>query len=179
MVRFGWVIVCVWAVWVNAVQAQTLHSSILIVDSDAVYERSEFAQMLRSEMDVERAALEAENTELAQALEQQERDLTEQRKTLSPEEFQQAAADFDARVQATRRIQGQKVRQSDQQLAAKRREFFGAISPIVELIMLERGASVILESNIVTYRDPSVDITAELIERVDQTLAPKQGPTEN
>jgi len=48
-----------------------------------------------------------------------------------------------------------------------RQSFFGGIVPIVAQIMKERGASLVFEQRNVLFTGPDVDITQEVIDRLD------------
>lgn len=149
-------------------------TSILLIDSDEVYRRSKFGVALRQQAEQDRLVLQAENERLFKALEAAELELTQNRKSMSPEDFQKAALEFDLKVQETRKDQDAKQRLSDQTLAAIKRRFAQQIEPVVASVMRERGGLIVLEEASVSYRLPEIVITEEVIERVDEAFARSQ-----
>jgi hypothetical protein len=71
-----------------------------------------------------------ENVTILNALKEEELQLTEDRTTLSPEDFAIAAANFDTKVQEIRRLRLQKIRQVDERFKRLKLFFFPAYRPV-------------------------------------------------
>lgn len=153
-------------------QAQTIPPPVLVIDSENLYQTTEFSRQLRQGLLEEQQALAAENSRLVDSLRAEELRLTELRKTLSPEDFTKAAEEFDERVQTARRIQEEKTQDAEARLAEQRQIFFRRIRPIVGQIMVERGATLVLDENAgIFMRFNVLDITNIARERIDAELA--------
>ncbi len=159
--------------------ASAQNSSVLLMDADAVYQRSVFAAFLRQPLEDRRVALAQENADLVAELEAEELALTEQRPTMVPADFQDAARAFDEKAKRTRQEQDRKELDIQQGLATVRRQFFVQIQPVVAEIMQERGASLVLENSSVLYGLPSVNITDAAIARIDAAFARAQASQQN
>ena len=148
-------------------------SAILVIDSDRVYAQSRFGQQLRNDLMVERRVLEAENERLALELRAEEMRLTEDRKTMPPQDFAALAAAFDAKVQDIRDAQRGKAIDADRKLAQQRQVFERQTRRIIERIMADRGASIVLEisNETIFHVDATADITQEAINRIDAAFA--------
>ncbi|WP_299731354.1 OmpH family outer membrane protein [uncultured Tateyamaria sp.] len=150
--------------------AQDVRSPILTIDSDRLYRGSAFGQRVLREIEAQNDALADENRVLEQQLENEEAELTAQRDTLSAEEFRALADAFDARVQAIRRERENESRAISAQLENNRDRFLAAAVPVLEAIMREAGAGVVLEQRSVFISANAIDITDAAIARIDAAL---------
>jgi Skp family chaperone for outer membrane proteins len=171
----GWVTTIALACFAPVVSAQSTsgqisESAILTIDSDRLFENSAFGRQIIREIEVLGAELSAENRQIESELEREERELTELRPTISPEEFRTLADAFDAKVQETRRTQDNKSRELTAKLEERRVTFLNAAAPVLEQLMREAGASVILERRSVFISANAVDVTQIAIERLDAIL---------
>lgn len=142
--------------------------SILVLNQEKLLRNSKTGQALLEE---ERGLTEAhrnEGLQLDAALEEEERDLAEKRKTLPTDQFAELAVQFDTKVVATRRDHQRKSETLARTVEDMRKQFFARIVPIVAQIMKERGADLVFEQRNVLFTGPNVDITDEVIQRLDQ-----------
>lgn len=147
-----------------------IESPILTIDSDRLFEESRYGRQTVQEIEQRGAALAAENKQIQDALEAEEKSLTELRPTVSPEEFRALADAFDAKVQETRRAQDAKSRELNASLESRRVIFLNSAVPILEQLMRETGAAVVLEQRSVFISNTVVDITQTAIQRLDMVL---------
>ena len=143
-------------------------TSILVVDLDRAYEISIFGKSMREQFRKDNQDVAAENTLILNALKDEELQLTEDRATLSAEEFAAAAAAFDAKVQKIRSARLEKIRQVDEEFKRLKPQFFKRIEPFFDLIMQQFNATVILEKSSILRGIEGIDITELLVERVDE-----------
>lgn len=148
----------------------TVAAPILTLDQEALFARSQLGQRIISELDQERQALSAENRRIEAELSAEEKTLTEVRDTLSLDEFQALAAEFDQRVQRLRMAQDRKSRALQQRLDQERQNFAQFIGPLLVQIARERGATAILDDTVVLISFDSIDITAEAVARLDARI---------
>lgn len=155
----------------TAAQAQELPSSLLTLDQDQFFLESDFGRAAVERERAETAALEQENQRIQAELVAEEQALTDQRKSLSPEEFSSRAAAFDEKVERIRAEQDAKA----QALVAKRDEerkaFLQVAGPVLNQILAERGATAILDTRLVIVSLSAIDITDEAIAKLNAALA--------
>lgn len=147
-----------------------IQSPILTIDSDRLFEESAFGKQTVTEFETLGAALAAENRRIEEALLVEERELTDLRPTIDPTEFRALADVFDEKVQETRRAQDTKGRELNAELEERRVVFLNAAVPILEQLMREAGAAIVLEQRSVFISSNAVDITQMAIERLDLVL---------
>lgn len=156
-----------------ASQAQNLgivQSPILTVESDRLFSESAFGKRLAREFEAESAVLSAENRRIEAELTAEERDLTERRPNMEPDAFRVLADAFDEKVNEIRRTQDAKARELTQKRDADRVVYLQSVAPILELMMRESGAAVILERSSVFISANVIDITDDAIRRIDEAI---------
>ena len=159
---------CIWLALPLPVLAQA--SGILVVDLDRAYEVSKFGLSMRDAFNIDNQLVTDENVTILNALKEEELQLTEDRTTLSPEDFAIAAANFDTKVQEIRRLRLQKIRQVDERFKRLKLLFFQRIDPFFDVMMRDFNATAILEKGSVVRSIDAADITDLLVERVDQAF---------
>ncbi len=153
-------------------RVQSAQVSILLIDSEAAYAGSELGRRMAAKLKVESRKLASENRTIETELIDEEKQLTEQRKTLPPDEFRALADAFDEKVRRIRIEQDNKARAIGQQGEDGRSDFLTAARPILQEIMRETGSVAILEIRTVFFADKTVDITQEVIRRLDAVTPP-------
>jgi Skp family chaperone for outer membrane proteins len=148
----------------------TVASEVVTLDQDRLYTGSRYGQQILADLDRQLKELQAENRRIESGLEAEERDLTERRATLSPEEFRALADAFDAKVKDIRTARDAKARDIGLQRDLAQQTFLEAAVPILAQIMTERGASVIINRDAVILSFDRIDITDEAIARIDAQL---------
>lgn len=143
---------------------------VLIVNLDRIFAESRFGQRVREDLGAAQAALIAENAEIQQRLQAEERSLAERRPEMDVAVFRAEADAFDARVQEIRREQDAKEAQLQQVLDEGRTDFRAAVEPVIARLMVERGASVVLYHTSVYVAVATADITDEAIAALDTAL---------
>ena len=144
--------------------------SVLTIDSERMFLNSDFGQRVAREIEARGTVLAAENRQIEASLAEAEQELTDLRATLSPEQFRPLADGFDTRVQETRQAQAAKSRALNALLDQEREVFLGAAGPVLEELMIQTGASVVMERRAVFISANSSDITAAAIARLNATL---------
>ncbi|MBA97848.1 MAG: OmpH family outer membrane protein [Sulfitobacter sp. SK025] len=177
---FAVILVPVLSLWAMPGQAQqgsmtqrerlTVQSPILTIDSDRIFNESAFGLRVARDVEVQSAGLAAENRKIEAELEAEEKRLTEQRSTLDAAAFRDLADAFDQKVQKTRAAQAAKGRSLSQMVDQERSLFLNAAGPVLEELMQDAGAAVILERLSVFVSANAIDITDEAIKRLDATL---------
>lgn len=154
----------------RAQQLGTIQSPILTVESDRLFSESLFGQRVAQEIEAESAVLSAENRRIEAELTEEEQRLTERRADMEPQAFRALADAFDEKVQDIRRTQDGKARALNQRTDGDRVVFLQAAAPVLERLMREAGAVVILERNNVLLSLNATDITDLAIERINTAI---------
>lgn len=148
---------------------------VLTVEPERMLSQTQFGQRIADEIEAEGTILAQENRKIESKLAEEESQLTVTRSTMPAEEFRVLADAFDARVQAHRAEQDAKARALALKSEAAQRSFLRAVGPILEQVMIDKGASVILDRRAVFLSANAADITDEAIERIDAALG-SDGP---
>ena len=155
--------------------------SILIIDQAYLFTGSLFGERVTTDLKRDLKALELEFQKLEADLTAEEKQLTEKRPSLTPDAFRQLADAFDKKVQAIRRAQDLKARGLDRRMEQSRAKYYGLINPILQKMMGDLGASLIIDRRAVLVGAEGVDITKEALRLIDATLGdgvvqPELGP---
>jgi len=163
--------------------AQTLdsgiiESQILVIEFDRVFAQSAFGQRFATEVESESAAIAAENRQIEAELQDEEQQLTEQRATMDTQAFRALAVAFDDKVQKLREEQDAKARALTTKQEDAQRQFLTEMRPVLETIMRDAGAAVILDRRSVFLSVNAIDISDTLIERMDAAIGEGNGPNQ-
>lgn len=145
-------------------------TAILTIDSERMFLNSEFGIRVAREIEARGNDLATENRQIELELAEAEQELTDMRATMTPEEFRPLADAFDTRVQETRQAQAAKSRTLNEVLEQEREVFLRAAGPVLQALMAEVGASVVLERRTVFISTNASDITTDAIARLNESL---------
>ncbi len=172
----GWVI----ATTANAQNVGVTLSQVLILDSERAYLSSAAGQKITDDLEARLAELAAENRRIETELEAEELDLTQKRSEMEAVDFRVLAVGFDEKVQKIRAEQDAKQLELQRLREQDRQSFIESMSPVISRIARERGAVVILERRSVLLSADTVDITEEVIARINAARGNNaQPPQEN
>ena len=145
-------------------------SPVLTIDSERLFRDSAFGQRVTREIEAESEQLATENREIEAALEAEERELTEKRSQMKPAQFRLLADAFDEKVQRTRAEQAAKNRALSEALDLERERFLSAAAPVLEQLMRNSDAAVILERRRVFVSSSVIEVTDEAIALLDEAI---------
>ena len=157
-------------------------SPIMVIDFESVFNNTRYGKRIAAEITAERTRVQAELDQMAESLIAEESALTDARSTMEPEAFRAAAEAFDERAQnerATREtVQGRLV----ELLETEEAQFIERIQPIINEMMIERGAVVAMDRRSVIRAIGSANATDDAIALIDERLgdgqlAPGERPT--
>lgn len=140
------------------------------LNSDRLFSESLAGRAILEASREKSITLSEENRRIEAELEQEERELTEKRKTMPAAEFQLLADAFDAKVVNIRRTQNAKASALSQELETARREFSTRVQPILLQLMRERGIVFVLNEQAIALAVSSGDITDDALQRVDSEI---------
>lgn len=151
-------------------QTPATAGGIVVLDTDRLFSESLFGRRLAADLQAQTEALVEENRRIEAELTAEEQDLTRRRPSMTPEAFRAEAEAFDARVQEIRRERDAKERALQQEAASGREIFLAAAGPALGQVMLERGASIILDRRAVFLSTSAVDVTDAALAAVDAAI---------
>ena len=169
--RSVWVALLVCTLWAGAVQAQEPplpRSAILLIDPSRFFAQSVYGRQIAAQEDL----LRAENRRIEAELAAEEQALTEARATMEIAAFRAQADAFDQRVQQIRRTQEGKAQQLVQMRQEAQQEFGARAQPVLEDLMQEAGATVVLSTQSVVSHAGAIDITDIALRRLNARLLP-------
>lgn len=158
-----------------AQQSRPASSPILTLDSERLIAQSAAGQAVEADLSQQSSALASENRRIETELADEEKDLTERRAAMTPEDFRAAALAFDEKVQRIREEQEAKLRGLQEQYAAARQEILQAADPVLVSIMQEAGAVIIMEKASVLASVQAIEVTDLAILRLDRAMAGEPG----
>ena len=154
---------------------QMLVAPILTVDQDELFSASAWGRRTQDTLENRGQTISAENDRLAAQLSQEEAALTQRRGVLDPAEFRRQAEAFDARATRVRRERAQAVKDLNDWAEADRNAFYRAALPMMGEVMQDRRAIAVLDRRTVFVSLDAIDITADLIARLDEELGDGEG----
>ncbi|MEM9349765.1 MAG: OmpH family outer membrane protein [Pseudomonadota bacterium] len=159
----------IWAgVFATAQEIPIPRSQILTIDLSRLFPETRLGQAILADMQEEFRRFEIENQRVAAAFRVEELALTEQRDTLPREEFAALATDFDTRVQATRAERDAIEAELNARSASLEAEFLQRVNPVLNQLIAEAGAGILIERNSVLWSIDAIDVTDAAIARINQ-----------
>ena len=154
----------------SAQEGPLIRSPILSLDQDRMFAASAFGQRIEAELQADGRLLETENRRIEAELEAEEKDLTARRPAMSAEAFRALADAFDTKVQRIRTEQTAKARALGQRTEEAQRQFIEAARPVLEQMMVDAGAVVIIDPRSVVMSRAAIDVTDEAIRRINANI---------
>ena len=149
--------------------ASTL-SRVVVINTDDIYLGTLMGKRISADLEARARELQAENEQITAALTAEEKSLTERRATMDPAAFRKEAAEFDTRVQGIRRARDSAIATFEAERDGAPRAFLEQVRNLIGDVMIERGAAVVLDQRIVFLSLSSVDITRDVIARIDEAM---------
>ncbi len=154
-------------------QGQTIRrvqSPILTLEPNRLLTSTLFGRRMVAEFESLRDELQQETTRLENELIAEEQELTELRGTVSTEEFRALADAFDEKAQQFRSQTEERDADLARRVETAERQLLEAALPVLNAIMRDAGAAVIVDRRSVFLGRDAIDITDLVIQRLDETL---------
>lgn len=162
----------------GAAQDGLPRASILTISPERLFAESDFGKRVAAEIETAASELAAENRQIEAELTAEEKTLTEKRPETTPSDFRDLADAFDQKVQQIRREQDAKARDLTRSRDEAQAEFLIAIRPVLEEVMRDAGANVILERSSVFLSTNATDVTDLAVQRIDAVIGDGTAPAE-
>ena len=153
-------------------QAAAAQTSIIVVDMDRVGAESAAGKSGQTQLKSKLDSLQARGKTLADQLRSEEETLLKARQanTMAPDAFQAKVKELQTKQNSARTELGNRENELQRSQAFVRQQIFNAVGPIVQAVMRERGASIVLAREAALAVSPTLDVTAEVIRRLDAAL---------
>jgi Skp family chaperone for outer membrane proteins len=143
---------------------------ILVIDRNAILRASKVGQSIVQQVNGYTQAAETEFKGTAQSLRGQEQQLQQQVAILAPDVKKKKIAAFEAQQQAFQAKVQTRQAQIQGGVIQARQQVEAALGPILQQIMAERHANLLLDRGAVVLGTVNVDITATAVQRLNQKL---------
>ncbi|WP_218142237.1 OmpH family outer membrane protein [Aliiroseovarius sediminilitoris] len=153
-----------------AQQTGSAVSQIVTIDRQSLFSDTQYGRRVVETVESERVRLASETRKVEEALVKEERELTDKRDGMSPDDFRKLAKAFDEKVQALRTEGTEREQEFVRTLEREQAAFFERIGPILGKLVRELGAVVILDRRAILLTTQNIDITKLAVERIDQVL---------
>jgi Skp family chaperone for outer membrane proteins len=157
------------AVWAQETPTKPV-TPVLIINQERLFSESVLGKLVVAVDEAEKQALADLGDKLSSELEAEEQDLTEKRKTMEPAEFRKLAEAFDAKVVGIRTDQDAKAEGLIASIESRRRQFYTQIASVLLETMQSYEAAVILDQRSALISVRGVNVTDEVIAKIDATF---------
>ena len=145
-------------------------AKIVVVDVQEIYRTSLAGKDLLSQIETHRAELEAEAAKYQQDARDEQTELERQQAILSPEAFEEKRRGIGQKYTSIQTDLRDKARRLQIAQSKSDRELQSALVPIYQEMLRDHGANLILDRGQIVLPGPGLDITREVIEKLDATM---------
>lgn len=152
--------------------------NIAVIDIPSIMREAKVAKSLNSQMDVRRKKYRDEIAGLETGLEKTQKELLEQRKVLSEDDFKRKREDFEKRVKDVQALVQKRRQQLDSAEAEASKKVVEHLVQIVGTMAEKNSYQVVLHRSSVFLADKSLDISAEVVKQLDAKISSATLPPE-
>lgn len=154
-----------------AVAANALPPTVAaVIDYQRILRDAKAARAIRDQVEARRRLYQDEIAKEEQRLHEVDKDLAAQRNTLEADVFDQRRQSFERDVAAVQRMAQERRRQLDQVAAAALGQVRSAMIDVVGELAQSHGFNLVLPSSGLLLFSPEIDLTGEVLERLNQQM---------
>ena len=146
------------------------NTSIAIVDLNLILSESKAAKHATKQFEEIQKSTEDEIIASDKKMLDERNKLIEQQSVIAPEAFELKAKDYEKKLQEYQTDKQNKLRKLEGVLQKARNEILENVKPILENLSKEIGVTVILEKNSVLLSANNMDITDNVIKKLNKAL---------
>jgi Skp family chaperone for outer membrane proteins len=154
----------------SAVAQRLPPATAAVIDYQRVFKDAKAARAIGDQVDARRRLYQEEIAREEQRLHEADKELAAQRSVLSPQAYAERRRAFEQQVAEVQRMVQGRRRQLDQAKAAALNEVRSAMIEIVGELSAVRGFNLVLPTSGLLLFSPQIDLTAEVIARLDTKL---------
>ncbi|MCF6216467.1 MAG: OmpH family outer membrane protein [Emcibacter sp.] len=156
---------------VTASVAQSLPPAVIaVIDSRMVRFNSAAGKDIQNQLDAIRTKFQTEIAEQEKTLKEEETTLKAQRAILPKESYDAKVNDFQNKVLTVQRQVQIKNKQLEAALGNAQNELQRALKPILQKILKDHKATMIMDVSLVIEKTSGLDVTTKVIEALDLVL---------
>jgi len=153
------------------VAAQPLPATVAaVVDHQRIMRDSKAGKSIQQQLEARRKLYLEQLAKEEQRLAEVGKELARQRGVLAADVFAQKRKEYEEAVQALQRASNERRRQLDEALGAANAQVRQALKEIVDELAEARGFNLVLPASAVLLFSPKIDITEEVMARLDRKL---------
>jgi outer membrane protein len=145
-------------------------TAILVVDVNRVFAESAAGQDANRQLKAQGDALQARFNQLKTQFGTEEEALRKQQGQIAQEALQQRVNDLVTRQNKANEEIGGKRQALERALQAANQQILSSLRPIIETLMAERSAQMVLDRQVTLNIAPSLDVTTVVIQRLNAKL---------
>jgi outer membrane protein len=145
-------------------------AKIVVLDRAGIMQFSKAGQDIAKQVQAYAAQAKADLQARGRALEEEERGLQQQVAIMAPDLKAKKIAAFQAKQQALQGEVGRKDEQMRYAVAQARQQMEAKLGPILQQLVKERGANMVIDRQALVFAPPAFDITVDAINRLNQQL---------
>jgi outer membrane protein len=146
-------------------------AKIVVLDRAGIMQFSKAGQDIAKQVQAYAAQAKADLQGRGRALEEEEKTLQQQVAIMAPDLKAKKIASFQARQQALQRDVAGKDDQMRYAVAQARAQMEAKLGPILQQLVKERGANMVIDRQAMVFAPPAFDITVDAINRLNQQLS--------
>lgn len=146
------------------------NSPVATVNIQQIMQDSTAAKSVREQLESKQKAFQNEVTKKQDALQKEKRDLDKKQSVLSKEAFEEKERAFMNKVTNARKDMDSKKALLDNAFSRSLADIQKAVTDIITDIAKEKSFSVAIPTSELLYGDPKLDITDEVLKRLNQKL---------
>lgn len=141
-----------------------------VIDYQRILRDARAARAIRDQVEARRKLYQDEIAKEEQRLHEADKELARQRSVLSADAFADQRSEFESDVAGVQRMAQERRRQLDQAAAAALSEVRTAMIQVVGELADSRGFNLVLPSSGLLVFSPKIDLTDEVLGRLDKKL---------
>ncbi|NDF12957.1 MAG: OmpH family outer membrane protein [Proteobacteria bacterium] len=145
-------------------------SQVVIVDVKKIATEAKAPKAIQEQIEAERKKVQADVTKQEEALRKEDQKLAEQRSVLSADAFEAKRKEFKEKVVAAQRSVQQHRTKLENAYAQAMGDVQKQVVGIIAEMAAQRKFTVVVPSSQVLYYDQKLDITAEVMKKLDEKL---------
>lgn len=146
-------------------------TQLAVINFDLLFNQTAFGTWVREQRNTAWFALGRENNAYDEQFNNEESVLASIKSTLEEQDFNERAADFNARVDDQRRIQDEKLEKIELWVDQQREFFVIVVNELLPYVAQQYGLKLVVDSNAVAWHRDSIDLTPEMRAAIDIALA--------
>ncbi len=150
--------------------AHAAETSIAVVDVQALLSQSGGAKSIEKQIDAYKEKFLSEVSGEERALRENEKNLADQRATLSKEEFAAKAKEFEEKLYKMRQTTQAKKRALDEAFSKGMGQLRTKVYEVVQALAKEKGFNLVISKQNVIVGEDSIDLTQETMKRLNAEL---------